>query len=516
MSLQTASMILRILVNAPLTTKGDELTWEELDGNLIKIYLDLAAKVKAGSIPDFDSGTTYSLGDAANYNDLTWLYLNAAPAAGIDPGSDPLYWGEVDPTFFIHEKDKDIMLAKGTAYEVSAEDLAALVAADPPDTLYTESGSLISDRTVNGMGYVLAFYNMLNLVLIANKNISIAGVNDGVDPTAAGVSISATAANPGDVAYSIDNGFFQAFQMFKDGKLSIPLSLLIGTGNTPIDDSLVFDVANNSSRLSRPLPPLTQSEIDALTPLNFSHCINTNYSRPQYFDPFWGWHPVGPIMPDWGYEINDENVNTNTIFSNVGTNGGVAASTTNATLSPTVLWGISTGPNINGEFRHATSNYYLGSVGKKHFKNKVSVNALSTITDRYATMVGYISTNSGIANADGMFFLYDEGGVFSTATASANWLCVCRNGGSYSVVDSGIAVTTTASALKTLEIKDYGTGVKVEFLINGVVVSTITTNIPDNTKQLYILERIVKTLGVTARTLFVDYTFAKEKFNTPR
>ncbi len=221
-------------------------------------------------------------------------------------------------------------------------------------------------------------------------------------------------------------------------------------------------------------------------------------------------------MPDWGYEINDENVNTNTIFSNVGTNGGVAASTTNAALSPLVLWGVSTGPNANGEFRHATSNYYLGSVGKKHFKNKISVNALSTITDRYAAQIGYSSTNSGIANADGMFFLYDEGGIFSTTTASANWLCVCRNGGVYSVVDSGVLVTTTSSALQTLEIKDYGTGAKVEFFINGVIVATITANIPDNTKQLYILERIVKTIGTTARTLFVDYTFAKEKFNTPR
>ena len=144
MSLQKASMILRIAAYPPLTTKGSELTWEELDGNLIKIYQDIAAKVKAGTIPDFDSAKTYNLGDAANYNDVTWLYLNATPEAGIDPGSDPAYWGEIDPTFFIHEQNKDTYLDKGGANEVTAAQLKTLVAAGVPITIYTGNGSLPS------------------------------------------------------------------------------------------------------------------------------------------------------------------------------------------------------------------------------------------------------------------------------------------------------------------------------------------------------------------------------------
>lgn len=121
--MQTDSMILRVETFPPLTTKGSELTWPEADQNLIKIYQDLVAKIQAGSVPDYDSGKTYSTFDAANYASKTWSFVNITPSSGVTPGSDPAYWVEIDPTVLAHQKDRDQYLDFGGPNQVSADAL---------------------------------------------------------------------------------------------------------------------------------------------------------------------------------------------------------------------------------------------------------------------------------------------------------------------------------------------------------------------------------------------------------
>lgn len=271
---------------------------------------------------------------------------------------------------------------------------------------------------------------------------------------------------------------------------------------------------------SLPVPRLTEVERDAIaSPADYLEIVNTTKERKEIYRPFWGWHPVGEITPDWGYSMRDECINVSPVdgFTQNILNGGTRNTRLDVSVngSPVQLIGFSTGTASNGESSHYLNGYFPGGTGKKQYETKASVSALSTLADRYISKVGYTTTNTGFPT-DGMYFLYDEGGASGSATASANWLCVCRNGGSYSVVDSGVAVNTTSNPLHNLKIRDYGTGNKVEFIINGVIVATITTNIPDSTKIMYIGERIVKTTGATARLLYIDYSSVKEKFNTPR
>lgn len=522
MSLQTASMILRILSNAPLTTKGSELTWEELDGNLIKIYQDIAAKVKAGTIADFDNTKTYSLGDAANYDDLTWLYLNATPESGIDPGSDPAYWGEIDPTFFIHEQNKDQMLDKGGANEVTAEDLKALVNAGVLYNIYTGNGTLTADRTVDQSGRALSFINGKLTVGTASTVLPFRSTIYGNE---AGVIENGTYIFAIKNALHAQSNLGLAIAAHSASGIGLasyaPWNYIrknsTGTLPTP-EPSSIWDVFTTDQGV-RNVPRLTESERDAISsPADYLEIVNTTRDRKEIYLPFWGWHPVGTITPDWGYEFMDECTAANPVsgFVQAQSNGGTRGTLSNASISPSQLLGLSTGVTNNGESSHLTSIYYLGSVGKKYYKTKVCSSALSDVSNRYFSQIGYFDTNSGITNANGIYFLYDEGGVCGSATASANWLCICKNGGSYSIVDSGIAVTTTSSALQTLEIYDDGTGTNVKFYINSTLVATITTQIPDTTRVMYIGERIVKTTGTTARFLYLDFTIAKEKFNTPR
>lgn len=116
-------VILRIETYTPLVTKGSELTANEVDQNFVNIYKDLENKAEATGVGAYDGGTTYQLSQAVTYNGRTWLYVNAVPADGIQPGTDFLYWVEIDPTFLAHRENSDTKLAEFTADEVSATDL---------------------------------------------------------------------------------------------------------------------------------------------------------------------------------------------------------------------------------------------------------------------------------------------------------------------------------------------------------------------------------------------------------
>lgn len=59
-------------------------------------------------------------------------------------------------------------------------------------------------------------------------------------------------------------------------------------------------------------------------------------------------------------------------------------------------------------------------------------------------------------------------------SVGANWLARCQNGGSYTEVDTGIAVVPDV----WVELRIVGTASLAQFLVNGVLCAEITTNIP--------------------------------------
>lgn len=392
--------------------------------------------------------------------------------------------------------------------------------------IYNTDGTLTANRVLLGDNAFSLIFNDLigfalgadGILLSALNRLLLSGNNDGSVQTDAGVSITATGTNDSDVAYEVNNGFFQAIQMFKTGKVSIPSSLLIGTGNTPIDSALLFDVASSGTKMSRPVPSMGVIDRDSvLSPVVWSQIINATTGRPEYYHPFWGWHPVGEITPDWGYWWIDEATGASGEFVFSATNGGLLTTLIDSTLSPTRLAGLSTGVNTNGEYRHITNPYLLGSTGLKSWSTKVAFDTLSNITNRYVARSGYVNNSAGLSTSIGMYFLYDEGGVYGTATASANWLCVCFTSGSPTIVDSGIPVISSpANPLQKLQILDSGTGNNVKFYIDNALVATITTQIPTSSQTLSAGNIITKQAGTTARIMYDDYVEAKEKFNTPR
>lgn len=304
-----------------------------------------------------------------------------------------------------------------------------------------------------------------------------------------------------------------------EGDLDIAGNMAMRESGIPVsnDASVIMDISA-TTKGSRPVPRMTEAERDAIaSPADYLEITNTTRERKEIYRPFWGWHPVGEITPDWGYWWIDEATGASGEFVFSATNGGLLTTLIDSTLSPTRLAGLSTGVNTNGEYRHITNPYLLGSTGLKSWSTKVAFDTLSNITNRYVARSGYVNNSAGLSTSIGMYFLYDEGGVYGTATASANWLCVCFTSGSPTIVDSGIPVISSpANPLQKLQIFDSGTGNNVKFYIDNALVATITTQIPTSSQTLSAGNIITKQAGTTARIMYDDYVEAKEKFNTPR
>jgi hypothetical protein len=124
----------------------------------------------------------------------------------------------------------------------------------------------------------------------------------------------------------------------------------------------------------------------------------------------------------------------------------------------------------------------------------IKVPTLSTGSERFQIRCGFLDVESG-APSEGVYFEYDD------ATA-AFWRIGARTGSSGSPTNT--ATTVTAATWYTLRVELTGV-TSAEFLINGISVGTVSTNIPSGTTHDVGLScHIVKSVGTTSRSMLVD------------
>lgn len=198
----------------------------------------------------------------------------------------------------------------------------------------------------------------------------------------------------------------------------------------------------------------------------------------------------------------------NELFSSITGTGAAVGMANPGTLAEVGVASLTSGTTATG--RAAVSSNlgsdHLGS-GKLVFAAKVNVNtALSTSTERFQVLAGLLTSVSAANQTNGAYFLYDEGGTSTGSTASPNWQLVTANNGVRTFLNSGIAVTLNAWFNLRVEIDDLGSS--AQFYINNSLVGTITTNIPTSTARLFGYGvYLQKSVGVTARTFLVDWTY---------
>jgi hypothetical protein len=120
-------IILRSSTHSPLTTKGSELTYGELDGNFIEIYDAITSLNDVSGIAPFNIGTTYTGTEYVSYNGNVYVHISATPTTGVLPDTDPSVWQLTSTGALAHQQNKDSYLAFGSSSQVSATDLADII-----------------------------------------------------------------------------------------------------------------------------------------------------------------------------------------------------------------------------------------------------------------------------------------------------------------------------------------------------------------------------------------------------
>lgn len=267
-------------------------------------------------------------------------------------------------------------------------------------------------------------------------------------------------------------------------------------------------------------PKISESTRDAISsPATALIIYNTTRDRLEFYEPFWGWHPVAltpSAMRDWGVEfIEDFHLQSpNSVWAGAAVNAG-SVSALNG------YFGIatgSTGTNTNGGIQWR-GNLAGGAIqfggGQYRWDSRVRIPVNSNGTDTFQFLCGFWDNAGGISQTDGIYFLYDSQGVSTGSAASGNWQIVTCSNSVRTFTTTSVAIDNTN--LQKLRIDVNADATSVTFYINDVAVGTHTTNIPSGASRLTTSGvYLQKSAGTTARTADVDYLYLKAKFTTPR
>lgn len=261
----------------------------------------------------------------------------------------------------------------------------------------------------------------------------------------------------------------------------------------------------------------TETQRDALvSPTVGTLIFNTTRDRYEYYNAFWGWHPIGATFRDWGFEFLEDfaNAGTTSVWQGIPLNSG----TISAISGIFGVITISTATNTNGGYQYRQSNilsYYQFGSGIYRYESRVRMNINSDGTNTYQFLSGFWDNASGVNQVDGIYFLYDAQGVTTGSAASGNWQIVTSSNSVRTFTTTSVAIDNTN--LQKLRIDVNAAATSVDFYINDTLVGTHTTNIPSGAARLTTSGiYLQKSAGTTARTADIDYLFLKTKFTTPR
>lgn len=184
----------------------------------------------------------------------------------------------------------------------------------------------------------------------------------------------------------------------------------------------------------------------------------------------------GGFVNSSSYQVGDNIQGVYGVFT--GTNSNGAAS-------------IRPGSNINGAVKIGGGNY------PHRVRMRMAMEDLSDGTDTFYVYFGITNNVTGAEPSSGVYFRYTH------SVNSGKFEAVCTNSTVSTVDDTGITADTN---YHIFEIDVNADGDSVDFSIDGVVVSTITTNIPTGSNLLVgVTMTIIKSAGTTGRSLLSDY-----------
>lgn len=220
-------------------------------------------------------------------------------------------------------------------------------------------------------------------------------------------------------------------------------------------------------------------------------------------DGTWAAPPGGSSYTEPGptrfYTFNDFNANGSVQDWTMTVTGTGTSSYTLASADGSGIgWiGFTTGAATNSRLRMVSPRFdgVNFSNGAARFRARMRTDDLSDATETYTTRIGFIDSDTG-ETTDGAFFRYTH------SVNGGRWQAVTRAANVETAVDTG--VTVAANTIYTLDVQVSGG--TATFLLDGVSVATISTNVPSGSGQptgygFFML----KTAGTTARSMRMDY-----------
>jgi hypothetical protein len=207
----------------------------------------------------------------------------------------------------------------------------------------------------------------------------------------------------------------------------------------------------------------------------------------------------------------------NLLATNSGSSAASSATATDATNRPGLVR-ATTGTTATGRTAVATgaTSFRLGG-GAWVYEAFLNPTTLSSGTERYQLAVGFIDTYNAANQVDGVYFLYDEGGVSTGSTAAAYWQTVTTSNSARAFNTSLTQSTVNAATWVKLRIELNASATEASFYINDNLVATHTTNIPTAAgRELGFGYLLIKSVGTTARTVDFDYLNVENEFTTQR
>ena len=193
---------------------------------------------------------------------------------------------------------------------------------------------------------------------------------------------------------------------------------------------------------------------------------------------------------------------------------GTGAGFSSVSVGPLNAVGImraALGTTATGRAAIASANLSVLKFGNgvASFESNTRIVNLSDATNTYSFRAGFIDSISA-ESTDGAFFRYTHG------TNSGRFQAVTRNNGVETATDTGI--TVAANTGYKFEITVNAAGTSVEFMINGSVVATNTTNIPTASgRETGYGVMALRSAGTTAFNCYeCDFIEVKYDFTTPR
>ncbi len=215
--------------------------------------------------------------------------------------------------------------------------------------------------------------------------------------------------------------------------------------------------------------------------------------------------------------FDDFNGNSSVNFpSNLsGTGAAISSSAIEGEPNHPGIMQLTTGTDTTGRcglFGSGSAIRLGGGAYEAHAMLRVPV--LSNATDRFY-VYGCATDALSVESTDGVYFRYLD------SVNGGKWECVTRNSSTETAVDSGIAVAAATWYGLKVAVNAAGTSAGFWISVAGAaytLVATITTNIPTAAGRgiTACSTQIRKALGTTARTLDVDYMYAKQRFTTAR